>query len=83
MQLEIFLNPHMSFKGDKGKTINPKDDLNKFMRTHKIVKTVELIIPPYTLPTSKLQGGGIQVHGAQIIVMVYYEYEKLEESFKG
>lgn len=83
MQLEIFMNPHMSFKGDKGKTINPKDDLNKFMRTHKIVKTVELVIPPHSLPKSSLQGGGLQIYGAQIIVMVYYEYEIPEGSFKG
>ena len=83
MQLEIFMNPHMVFKGEKNKTISPKDDLNKFLRTHKIYKTVELVIPAHSLPKSNLQGGGIQVYGAQIIVMVYYEFKKTEESLKG
>lgn len=83
MQVEIFMNPHMTFKDDKGRTINSKDDLNKFMRTHKIVKTVELIIPPHSLPKSNLQGGGVQIYGAQIIVMVYYEYEKPEGTLES
>ena len=83
MQVEIFMNPHMIFKGDKGKTISPKEDLNKFMRTHMIVKTVELIIPPHSVPKSNLQGGGINVYGAQVMVMVYYEFKAPKESFKG